>query len=59
MYLARDLTAASFPDIGERFGNRDHSTVIHAWKTVGRKMSEDDGLRSASRSDRALPSERQ
>lgn len=46
MYLARGLTAASFPSIGERFGNRDHSTVIHAFKTVSRKIREDDSFRS-------------
>ena len=30
MYLCRKLTKASFPDIGEKFGGRDHSTVIYA-----------------------------
>jgi chromosomal replication initiator protein len=45
MYLARKLTTASFPVIGERFGGRDHSTVIHATTTIGRKLSEDDGFR--------------
>jgi len=30
MYLARELTNASLPKIGENFGNRDHSTVMHA-----------------------------
>src|SRR5690348_16182149 len=34
MYLARELTPKSLPDIGRRFGNRDHTTVIHAIKTV-------------------------
>ena len=30
MYLARELTDSSLPKIGERFGNRDHTTVLHA-----------------------------
>jgi len=32
MYLARELTDASLPQIGEEFGGRDHSTVIHAYE---------------------------
>ncbi len=47
MYLARKLTPASFPAIGERFGNRDHSTVIHAFTTINQKLVEDGALRSA------------
>ena len=34
MYLARKLTERSLPDIGRRFGGRDHTTVLHACKTV-------------------------
>ncbi len=34
MFLARDLTSRSFPEIGEAFGNRHHSTVMHACKEV-------------------------
>lgn len=34
MYLARQLTARSLPDIGRRFGNRDHTTVLHACKRI-------------------------
>ena len=34
MYLCRKLTPISMPEIGRRFGNRDHSTVIHAIKRI-------------------------
>lgn len=34
MYLARVLLGMSFPQIGMRFGGKDHSTVIHACKRV-------------------------
>jgi chromosomal replication initiator protein len=34
MYLCRKHTERSLPDIGRRFGNRDHATVIHAVKTI-------------------------
>lgn len=41
MYLARKLTKASLPDIGNRFGGRDHTTVIHAIKAVERRAEKD------------------
>lgn len=34
MYLCRELTPQSLPEIGRRFGNRDHTTVIHAIRTI-------------------------
>ncbi|MCV2881784.1 chromosomal replication initiator protein DnaA [Actibacterium sp. XHP0104] len=34
MYLAKQLTSRSLPDIGRRFGGRDHTTVMHAVKRV-------------------------
>lgn len=34
MYLAKLLTSKSFPDIGRAFGGRDHTTVVHAVKTI-------------------------
>lgn len=34
MYLARNLTPKSLPDIGRLFGDRDHTTVIHAVHTI-------------------------
>jgi chromosomal replication initiator protein len=47
MYLARKLAEGSFPSIGERFGGRDHSTVIHATKLIERRLKADQSLRSA------------
>ena len=34
MYLAKNLTSLSYPEIGRQFGGRDHTTVMHAVKTV-------------------------
>ena len=34
MYLSKNLTSRSLPEIGRRFGNRDHTTVIHAVRKV-------------------------
>lgn len=34
MWLVRALTAASYPEIGRAFGGKDHSTVMHAVRTV-------------------------
>lgn len=45
MYLTREMTASSLASIGDAFGGRDHGTVIHAVKTVTRKMAADDDVR--------------
>lgn len=39
MYLVREMTDISLSSIGEAFGGRDHTTVLHAWRTI----SEDIG----------------
>jgi chromosomal replication initiator protein len=44
MYLAKQLTPRSLPEIGRRFGGRDHTTVMHAVKKVDELLGEDDGL---------------
>lgn len=44
MYLARLLTPRSYPEIGRRFGNRDHTTVMHAVETIQRLTSMDPGF---------------
>ncbi|MFN3076707.1 MAG: chromosomal replication initiator protein DnaA [Alphaproteobacteria bacterium] len=41
MYLAKQLTPRSLPEIGRRFGNRDHTTVMHAVRKVEELMAED------------------
>ena len=42
MYLSRELTELSLPHIGEEFGGRDHTTVIHAYNKIEEKINEDD-----------------
>jgi len=42
MYLSKELTHNSLKSIGLFYGGRDHSTVIHACKTIKKKMEEDD-----------------
>ena len=44
MYLAKQLTQRSLPEIGRRFGNRDHTTVMHAVSRVSELMSQDAGF---------------
>ncbi|MCE4956694.1 chromosomal replication initiator protein DnaA [Macrococcoides caseolyticum] len=46
MYLARELTDFSLPKIGEEFGGRDHSTVIHAHEKIRMQLEEDNSLKS-------------
>ena len=45
MYLAKKLTTRSLPEIGRRFANRDHTTVIHAVKTINRLSEQDDEMK--------------
>ena len=40
MYLCREIRGATLNQIGQRFGNRDHTTVHHAWKRVARAIAE-------------------
>ena len=47
MYLCRRYTQASFPVIGDRFGGRDHSTVIHATHVVDERVKQDPTFRAA------------
>ena len=45
MFLAKKLTTRSLPEIGRRFANRDHTTVIHAVKTITRLSEQDDEMK--------------
>lgn len=44
MYLSRELTDFSLPKIGEEFGGRDHTTVIHAHEKISKLLSADQDL---------------
>ena len=41
MYISRQLTSSSYPEIGEKFGGKDHSTIIHAIRKIEKMMEED------------------
>ena len=45
MYLAKLHTTNSLPDIGRKFSNRDHTTVIHAVKKIGELMKKDNEIK--------------
>ncbi|CCQ96929.1 chromosomal replication initiator protein DnaA [[Clostridium] ultunense Esp] len=45
MYLTRELTDLSLPKIGDEFGGRDHTTVIHAYDKISVDMAENDEFR--------------
>lgn len=44
MFLAKEMTHQSLPDIGRRFGGRDHTTVLHAVHKIGRLAETDQQL---------------
>ncbi len=44
MYLAKTMTPRSFPEIGKRFGGRDHTTVLHAVRKVEELAAADEAL---------------
>ena len=45
MYISRQLTSCSYPEIGDKFGGKDHSTIIHAIKKIERQLEEDYQLK--------------
>jgi chromosomal replication initiator protein len=45
MYLIREMTDLSLPKIGEIFF-RDHTTILHGWRTISNAMAEDAGMRT-------------
>ncbi len=44
MALAKELTQMSLPEIGEAFGNRDHTTVLHACRTIASLRKQDSAM---------------
>jgi chromosomal replication initiator protein len=47
MYLAKEMTQKSLPEIGELFGGRDHTTVLHAVRKIGGARINDSELNHA------------
>ena len=45
MYLCREMTQTSLPKIGENFGKRDHTTVMHACEKVSKQLETDAELK--------------
>ena len=47
MFIAKKLINTSLANIGQQIGKRDHSTVIHACKSIEQKMKEDVAIKTA------------
>ena len=47
MYLAKQHTTNSLPDIGRKFSNRDHTTVIHAVKKIDELIKKDNDIKQS------------
>ena len=47
MFLCRELTSDSFPEIGSRFGGKDHSTVIHSVNKIEGLLKQDSSVKEA------------
>jgi len=45
MYLSREMTSHSFPEIGSFFGKKDHSTVMHAHRKIARECEQNEEFR--------------
>ncbi|MCG3208240.1 MAG: Chromosomal replication initiator protein DnaA [Anaerolineae bacterium] len=45
MYLAREETGASLPQIGDALGGRDHTTIMHGWEKIASQIEQNDRLR--------------
>lgn len=46
MYLARSFTSSSYPELGIHFGGKDHTTILHAVKTIEKKKDADPDLKA-------------
>ena len=47
IYLCRELTEHSFPEIGDIFGGKDHTTIMHSYNKIKNKIKNDKGLKSS------------
>lgn len=47
MYLAREMTDSSLPKIGQEFGGKDHTTVMHAHERISQALTSDQNLKDA------------
>lgn len=54
MYLSRELTDFSLPKIGEEFGGRDHTTVIHAHEKISSLLKQDNQLQQDIKEIRSM-----
>ena len=46
MFLSREMTSLSLPEIGEQFGGRDHTTVLHAYEKIKKDIKRDQKVKS-------------
>ena len=46
MFLSREMTSLSLPEIGEQFGGRDHTTVLHAYEKIKKDIKKDQKAKS-------------
>lgn len=46
IYLCREMTKSSYPEIGEKFGGKDHSTIIHSFKKISKLITSDAELKT-------------
>ncbi|GFO67563.1 chromosomal replication initiator protein DnaA [Geomonas limicola] len=46
IYICRELTKSSFPEIGEKFGGKDHSTIIHSVRKIEKQLASDPDLKA-------------
>ena len=44
MYLSKQLTSRSLPEIGRRFGGRDHTTIMHGVRKIEELLVEDSAM---------------
>ena len=47
MYLSRELTDSSLPKIGQEFGGKDHTTVMHAYEKISREIKTNSDIKTA------------